>query len=58
MCLAGWAVLTAMRGLGAGVWFNVLRLAVVVPLAVGAYVLTAKLLRIEMLSLVTGGAEA
>jgi len=34
--------------------FDVIRLAVVVPLATGAYLLAARLLRIEMLSVLTG----
>jgi putative peptidoglycan lipid II flippase len=37
-----------------GFWFDILKLAVVVPLSAAAYLLAAKLLRIEMLSLLTG----
>jgi len=39
-------------------WFDVLRLAVVVPSAIIVYIVAAKLLRIKMLSLITGTAEA
>ncbi len=38
-------------------WFDVLRLIVVVPAAIIVYAAAAKLLRIEMLSLVTGSRE-
>jgi len=58
MWLAGWAILTAMRGLPISRWFDVLRLVVVVPSATMAYIVAAKLLRIKMLSLITGTAEA
>jgi len=58
MWLAGWAILTAMRGLPISRWFDVLRLVVVVPSATMVYIVAAKLLRIKMLSLITGPAEA
>jgi len=57
MALAGWMVLTAMRGLPVSFWFDVLRLAVVVPSAITIYAAAAKLLRIKMLSLITGGPD-
>lgn len=58
MWLAGWAALTAMRVLPVSRWFDVLRLVVVVPSAIIVYAAAAKLLRIKMLSLVTGGVDA
>lgn len=54
MWLAGWMVLTALRGLPISRWFDVLRLVVVVPSATIVYIVAAKLIRIEMLSLITG----
>ena len=48
------AAMVLMRALPDGRSFDVLRLVVVVPLAAGVYVLGAKLLRIEMLSLLAG----
>ncbi|MGD8501276.1 MAG: murein biosynthesis integral membrane protein MurJ [Phycisphaerales bacterium] len=53
MCLAGIIIMILMKNLPAGRLFDVLRLAVVVPLAAAVYVLAAKFLRIEMLSLLT-----
>ncbi|MHC4424191.1 MAG: murein biosynthesis integral membrane protein MurJ [Planctomycetota bacterium] len=50
----GVALLALMRNLPGGLRFDILRLAAVVSLAAGAYLLAAKLLRIEMLSLLTG----
>jgi len=47
-----------MKGLPVSLGFDVLRLGLVVPSAAAVYVLTAKLLRIEMLSLVTGDRKA
>jgi putative peptidoglycan lipid II flippase len=44
-----------MRNLGVSFWPNITRLAVVVPSAAAVYLLAAKILRIEMLSLITGG---
>jgi len=38
-------------------WFDVLRLVVVVPSAIIVYIVAAKLLRIKMLSLVAGSAD-
>jgi len=51
MWLAGHCFLYLCRGLPDGTGFNVLRLALVVPLAAAVYVVAAKLLNIEMLSL-------
>lgn len=58
MWLVGWMVLTALRGLPISFWFDVLRLVVVVPSATMVYIVAAKLLRIKMLSLIMGPAEA
>lgn len=58
MWLAGWAVLTAMRGLPICKAFDILRLVVVVPSATVVYLMSAKVLKIEALSLVTGGRKA
>ncbi len=55
MVLAGITIMILMRNLPAGRFSDVLRLAVVVPSAAAVYVLAAKLLRIEMLSLLTSG---
>ncbi|MHC4226488.1 MAG: murein biosynthesis integral membrane protein MurJ, partial [Planctomycetota bacterium] len=55
MYMVGKCFLYLCRGLPDGTGFDVLRLAVVVPLAAGVYALAAKLLRIEMLSLLAGG---
>lgn len=54
MWIAGKGVLYVLRALPDGTGFDILRLAVVIPTAAGVYALTAKLLRIEMLSLLTG----
>ncbi len=54
MSLAGSAVIVLMRGLPDIRLYNCLRLLVVVPSAAAVYVLSAKLLRIEMLSLLAG----
>lgn len=54
MWLAGTGVLGLCRNLPAGTGFDILRLALVVPAATAAYWLAAKLLRIRMLSLITG----
>jgi putative peptidoglycan lipid II flippase len=53
MLLAGAIIMTLMKNLPAGRLSDILRLAVVVPLAAAVYVLAAKFLRIEMLSLLT-----
>lgn len=50
-------VLALMRNLPDDFWFNILRLAVVVPAAAAVYLLAAKILHIEMLSLLTGGTK-
>lgn len=57
MWLTGALVLSLLQGLPGGSWFDILRLAVVVPSAAGVYLLAAKFLRIEMLSLLTGHRE-
>jgi putative peptidoglycan lipid II flippase len=53
MCLAGAGILTVMGKLPDSRWFNILRLAAVVPSAAGVYLLAAKFLHIEILSLLT-----
>ena len=55
MCAAGVMILILMSGLPAGRFYELLRLAVVVPTAAGVYLLVARVLRIEMLSLLTSG---
>ncbi len=55
MWLVGATFITLMKGLPDSRLFNVLRLVVVVPSAAAVYVLCAKLLHIEMLSLFSGG---
>jgi len=54
MCLVGTTIIYLMGTLPANRVFNVLRLAVVVPAAAAVYLLAAKFLRIEMLSLLIG----
>jgi putative peptidoglycan lipid II flippase len=54
MWLAGGAVIVLMKGLPGIRLYNCLRLLVVVPLAAAVYILCAKFLRIEMLSLLAG----
>jgi putative peptidoglycan lipid II flippase len=54
MCAVSAAIIFLMSKLPDDRSFNILRLAAVVPSAAGVYVLAAKLLRIEMLSLLTG----
>ena len=49
--------MTAMRSLPVSRWFDVLRLVVVVPSAIIVYAAAVKLLKIKMLSLVTGGPD-
>jgi putative peptidoglycan lipid II flippase len=51
------AVIFMMQGLPETRLFSVIRLAAVVPCAAAAYILTAKALRIEALSLLTGGSQ-
>jgi hypothetical protein len=51
------AVILMMQGLPETRLFSVIRLAAVVPCAAAAYILTAKALRIEALSLLTGGSQ-
>jgi putative peptidoglycan lipid II flippase len=55
MWMAGKCFLYLCRGLPDGTGFDVLRLAVVVPSSSAVFVLAAKLLHIEMLSLFTSG---
>lgn len=50
----GFGAIFLMTGLPDGRLSDILRLAVVVPLTVGAYVLAAKILRIEMVSMFVG----
>lgn len=54
MGLVGVGLLALCRNLPSNLRFNILRLAVVVPSTAATYFLMAKLLRIEMLSLLTG----
>ena len=55
LSLAGWAVLVLLRDLPPGRAFVVLKLLAVMAVGCAVYVIAAKLLRIEMLSLVSGG---
>jgi len=55
MSLVGVLIMIAMRGLPTDRLFNILRVGVVVLSAATAYLLIARVLRIEMLSLFTGG---
>jgi len=57
MWLVGAGVLYLCRDWPAGTGFDILRLAVVVPSAAAVYLLAAKILHIEMLSLLTGHRE-
>jgi len=54
MGIVGAGLLHLCRDLPSGFWFDILRLVVVVPSAAAVYVLAAKFLHIEMLSLFTG----
>jgi len=54
MWMAGQCFLYLCRGLPDGTGFDVLRLAIVVPMSAAVYTLAAKLLHIEMLSLFSG----
>ena len=54
MSLAGLAVLWAFRTLDDNWKFNLIRLIVIVPVCIGVYYICSKLLRNEMLSLITG----
>ncbi len=56
MWSVGMIIMTVMSKLPAGRPYDVLRLAAVVPAAAAAYVLAAKVLRIKMLSVLTGKA--
>ena len=55
--LVGASALHLCRNLPCGNWFDILRLAAVVPPAAAAYLLAAKFLRIEILSLLTGARQ-
>jgi len=57
MYLVGAGLISLMVKLPDSRWFNILRLAVVVPSAAGVYLLAAKFLHIEMLSLLAGHRE-
>ena len=57
MCLVGVGILFLMAKLPDSRWCNILRLVAVVPSAAGVYLLAAKLLRIDALSLLTGKRE-
>jgi hypothetical protein len=54
MALAAWLVLKAMKPLPISPRLDILRLVAVVPSAAIVYALAAKLLKAQMLSLVTG----
>jgi len=54
MYAAGTVIMIAMDRLPAAKLFDILRLAAVVPTAAAAYLLAAKVLRIEALSVLTG----
>jgi putative peptidoglycan lipid II flippase len=58
MYLVGAGIMSLMGKLPDSRWYNILRLSVVVPSAAGVYLLAAKFLHIEMLSLLTGGRQA
>jgi putative peptidoglycan lipid II flippase len=55
MYLVGAGIISVMGKMPDSRWCNVLRLLLVVPSAAGAYLLAARLLHIEMLSLLAGG---
>jgi len=55
MGLVGMAILVLMRNLPDGRLFDILTLIVAVPSAAAGYLLSAKVLRIEELALLTGG---
>ncbi|MHC4333408.1 MAG: murein biosynthesis integral membrane protein MurJ [Planctomycetota bacterium] len=57
MALVAIAVILMMQGLPETRFFSVIRLAAVVPCAAAAYILTARALRIEALSLLTGRSQ-
>jgi len=54
MCVVGAAIIWLMGNLPDSRWSNILRLAVVVPSAAAMYLLAAKFLHIQMLSLFVG----
>lgn len=55
MAVVGGGIIHLCRTLPASFWFDILRLVMVVPAAAAAYLAAAKLLHIEMLSLLTSG---
>jgi len=55
--VSGSIILWFMRNLPVNFWFNIIRLIAVVPPAAGVYLLVARLLRIRILSLLTGGVQ-
>ncbi len=54
MCLVGISINYLMRNLPRDTYYSILRLATVVPSAVVVYTISAKLLRIDSLSLLSG----
>ncbi|MHC4546729.1 MAG: hypothetical protein ACYSYL_19805 [Planctomycetota bacterium] len=58
MVFVGAAIVSLMAKLPDNRWFNVLRLAAIVPSSAAAYLLAVKLLRSEMLSLLLGGGRS
>lgn len=58
MYAVGRGIMAVLSGLPEDRWFNIMRLAAVVPSAAAGYLLGARILRIEMLSLLTGGSVA
>ncbi|MHC5060403.1 MAG: murein biosynthesis integral membrane protein MurJ [Planctomycetota bacterium] len=57
MGFVGWGVLTVMKPLPISSRFDILRLTAIVPASVIAYAAAARLLKVEMLSLVTGSRQ-
>lgn len=55
MALAGWTVFWLMAPLGGDTLGNLLRILVIVPLCAAVYIGLSVLLKIKMLSLITGG---
>jgi putative peptidoglycan lipid II flippase len=58
MWLVGAGIIFLMRSFPDSRWFNILRLAVVVPSAAAVYMLASKFLHIKMLSLLAGGGRS
>ncbi len=57
MYLAGAGIVSLMGGLADSRWFNILRIAAVVPVSAAVYLLAAKFLHIGELALLTGGSR-